>query len=66
MLPKTSKTSFKADSTELISPVTTKDPLNLSIKPNETPEAFVATSAAIIEASLGVIVNIPMASFLSL
>lgn len=51
MLPKTSKTSFKADSTELISPVTTKDPLNLSIKPNETPEAFVATSAAIIEAS---------------
>nr|SUY24830.1 Uncharacterised protein [Clostridioides difficile] len=65
IFPKTSKTSFNADSTELTSPDITTEPLNLSIKPKDTFEAFVATSAAIIDASLGVIVSIPIASFLS-
>ena len=63
MFPKTSNTSSSADSTELTSPDITTEPLNLSINPKDTSEDFVATSAAIIDASLGVIVSIPIASF---
>ena len=53
-----SNISFRADSTLDTSPVRTSEPLNLSIKPISTLAASVATSAAIITASLGVIVKI--------
>lgn len=61
--PKTFVTSFNAASTAPTSPVKITVPLNLSTKPKSTSADFVATSAAIIDASLGVIVSIPMAPF---
>lgn len=61
MLLRAFKTSFKPSSTLPTSPDTTKDPLNLSRNPISTPDALVATSAAIIAPSLGVMVRMPMA-----
>ena len=61
----TSKISRTAASTELTSPVITSAPLKRSINPNVTSDALVATSAAIIAPSLGVIVKIPIALIFS-
>lgn len=41
----------------------TREPLKRSKNPISTPAALVATSAAIITASLGVMVRIPIASW---
>lgn len=45
------------------SPIITREPLKRSKNPISTPAALVAISAAIITASLGVIVRIPIASW---
>ena len=58
----TATTFSIADSTSDSWPSTTREPEKRSTKPNDTAEAFVATSAAMIDASLGVIVMMPSAS----
>ena len=54
-------TSVSADCTAATSPVMTNEPLKRSTKPMDTLADLVATSAAIMAASLGVMVKIPMA-----
>ena len=58
------KISRTAASTELTSPVNTNAPLNLSINPSRISEALVATSAAMMAPSLGVMVRMPIESWL--
>ena len=53
------RTPPSAASTPDTSPLITSDPLNRSINPMDIPAALLATSAAIMAASLGVIVNMP-------